>query len=848
MIGTTPDGYYALTPGSDNFTILPDLLINLPQGLAALGGNDTVFGSTIADIISGNQGDDSLLGNDENDWISGGQNNDYIDGGLGDDILEGGTGQDIIFGNWGGDSLYGGEDSDLFVVQLDIATTNVYYGDLILDFNPAEDLIGLRGGFTEASVQREQVEGVTLVKDPLTNLVLATVFGVTPEQLEGHLINVENSNLDIANNLRNGATDLGVLNNSLSINNFVGDSDVYDFYRFILNTPSEVKIDLTGLTEDADLFLGQDINGDGLITDNQDINGDGLITDTEREVLRSEDGDLNSETIIKPLQSGNYFLWVKQYWGDTNYNLNLSATPYPFSQPNNAENTLATAINVGILNNSLVAFNDVVEPFNRFDYYRIQLPTQSDLTVNLNFLNPSVNADADIWIGQDRNGNGEIEYVFGQSQPGINPEIIALDGLNAGEYFVVVEQAQGNTGYTLDMSATPNLTLPQFLEPSGVPNYSSYYGWGLVDAAKAVALAAGQTTPYPDIPNYTPPTYNNFADLNVMNVPEVWNQGYTGEGVIVAVLDTGVDLKHFDLGNNIWVNSKEANGQPGIDDDNNGYTDDVNGYDFVGRDAYPYPSYQKDGLFYSHGTHVSGSIAAANNGTNFTKISEQTANGYASTIDWSNVTGVAFNAQIMPVRISNTSKGYKETLAEGIRYAVDNGVKVINISSGEPGADSQQDQASLDKIKAALEHAKQKDVTVVISAGNERSNFAVTSPSYPSNLSQDDLTISVGAVDARNNNNLQFADFSNPAGVKPSNFVVAPGVGVLSTVPGNNYDIMEGTSMSAPYVSGVIALMLEANPKLTVDEIQNILIQTANPQAINGIKISTVIPPDVAIA
>ncbi|VXD23989.1 conserved hypothetical protein [Planktothrix serta PCC 8927] len=834
MIGATPEGYYALTFGSDNFTILPDLLINSPQGLAALDGNDTVFGSTITDIIIGNQGDDSLLGNDGNDWISGDQDNDYIDGGAADDILGGGTGQDTIFGNWGGDSLYGGEDSDLFVVQLDIATTNVYSGDLIWDFNPAEDMIGLKGGFTEASIQLELVEGGTLVKDPLTKSVLAWVYAVTPEQLQGHLINVENSNLDIANNLPNGATDLGVLNNILPINNFVGDSDVYDFYRFTLNTPSEVTIDLTGLSADADLVLYQDINGDG------------SLSDTDQEVLRSEDGDLNPETKILPLQLGNYFLWVKQYQGDTNYNLNLSATPYPFLQPDDAENTLATARDVGTLN-SLVAFNDVVEPFDRYDVYRIQLPTQSDLTLNLNFLNPSVNADADIWIGQDRNGSGYIEnneYVFEQYQPGTTPETIALDGLNSGEYFVVVQQAQGNTGYTLDMSATPNLTRPQFLDPSGVPNYSSYYGWGLVDVAKAVALATGQTIPYPDINDLTStpsgniPTYDNFADLNVMNVPEVWNQGYTGEGVIVAVLDTGVDLKHFDLADNIWMNSPEANGQPGIDDENNGYIDDINGYDFVGKDAYPYPGFQQNG-YDSHGTHVAGTIAAAANGDS------AYSNGR-----W-NVNGVAFNAQIMPVRVSSTSKGYNETLAEGIRYAVDNGAKVINISSGEHSPDSQQQVVSQPEIKAALEHAKQKDVTVVISAGNERSNFAeglVTFPTYPSRFSEDDLAISVGAIDGSNSNNLQFADFSNPAGVKPSNFVVAPGVGVLSTVPGNSYEIMGGTSMSAPYVSGVIALMLEANPNLTVDQIQDILIQTANPQAINGIKISTVIPPDVAIA
>lgn len=585
MIGTTPEGYYALTPGSDNFTITPDLLINSHRGLAALDGNDRVFGSTIADLISGNQGDDYLFGNDGNDLINGGRNNDSIDGGAADDILVGGTGQDVIWGNWGGDSLYGGEDSDLFVVQLDIVTTDVYSGDFIVDFNPAEDMIGLRGGFTEASVQLQWVQWGTLVKDPSTNLVLASVYAVTPEQLQGHLINVDAPNADITNNSFDGGMDLGVLNTT-------------------------------------------------------------------------------------------------------------------------------------------------------------------------------------------------------------------------------------------------------------TPNYSYYYGWGLVDAAKAVAEAE-RTTPYPNI-DYTPsvdPTTSNLADINVMNVPEVWNQGYTGKGVIVAVLDTGMDLKHLDLANNIWVNSKEANGQAGIDDDNNHYTDDVNGYDFIAGDPDPSPDFNESDN--AHGTHVAGTIAAAANG-----------NTYDLTKRW-NVNGVAYNAQIMPVRVSGNQSS-DEIIAKGIYYAVDNRAKVINMSLGLNTDDFWQKPELYSETKKALEHAKQKDVTVVIGAGNERNNFAeglVTFPVYPSRFSQDDLAISVGAVDSSNGNNLQFADFSNPAGVKPYNFVVAPGVGVLSTIPGDTYAFFEGTSMAAPYVSGVIALMLEANPKLTVDQIQDILIQTANPQAITGIEIlSTVIPPDVAIA
>ncbi len=122
------------------------------------------------------------------------------------------------------------------------------------------------------------------------------------------------------------------------------------------------------------------------------------------------------------------------------------------------------------------------------------------------------------------------------------------------------------------------------------------------------------------------------------------------------MVDTGVDYTHPDLDGNIWTNSREIAGN-GVDDDGNGYVDDVHGWDFVGNDNAPLDA---DG----HGTHVSGTIAAENNGVG--------------------ITGVAYNAKIMPVRVlDENGSGTNAAIAAGIRYAADNGARVINLSLGE---------------------------------------------------------------------------------------------------------------------------------------------------------------------
>jgi subtilisin len=309
-------------------------------------------------------------------------------------------------------------------------------------------------------------------------------------------------------------------------------------------------------------------------------------------------------------------------------------------------------------------------------------------------------------------------------------------------------------------------------------NYNSNNGYGLVNAGLAVSKAAGDG-PYEDVPDLGG---NNWG-ADMINAPTAWNKGYTGKGVIVAVIDTGVDFNHEDLKNNIWINTKEIAGN-GIDDDGNGYIDDVRGWNFDNDNNNVLDNN-------GHGTHVSGTIAAENNGIG--------------------VVGIAYNSQIMSVKVLDANgSGSYANITKGIYYAVDNGAKVINLSLGG--------NSSNDSLKSAIEYASSKDVIVVMAAGNNGESI----PSYPARYAYNS-GIAVGAVDQNNN----LADFSNRSGSQEIAYVTAPGVNVYSTVPNNQYANYSGTSMAAPHIVGVVALMLGANPNLTESQVRQILTMTS---------------------
>ncbi len=265
-----------------------------------------------------------------------------------------------------------------------------------------------------------------------------------------------------------------------------------------------------------------------------------------------------------------------------------------------------------------------------------------------------------------------------------------------------------------------------------------------------------------------------------------WDVLVGNPGFVVAIIDSGTLLSHPDLAANIWTNPGEIAGN-GIDDDANGYIDDVSGYDFFSIDNNP-----SDG---GHGTHTAGTVGAVGN------------NGIG-------VAGVAWNCKIMPLRFLGPTGGFTSDAILAIQYAVQKQVKVSNNSWGGSVAS----QPLYDAIAAA----RSFDHLFVASAGNNAAN-SDSLPSYPAAYNLDNI-ISVAATD----NNDARATFSNygPASVD----LGAPGVNVLSTY-GTSYAYLNGTSMAAPHVAGVAALVFMQNPTMTYAQVKARILGSVRPIA-----------------
>lgn len=288
--------------------------------------------------------------------------------------------------------------------------------------------------------------------------------------------------------------------------------------------------------------------------------------------------------------------------------------------------------------------------------------------------------------------------------------------------------------------------------------------------------------------------------LHLSSIPQAWAYTTGSQQIIVAVIDSGLLIDHPDIAANVYINTNEIP-DSGVDDDGNGYIDDWCGWDFV--DA-PEMAHVALGDFVDqdndvtdenfHGTHVSGIIGAIGNNS-------------------LGISGVAWNVRIMPLRAGfrTIDAGYlqDDDAAAAIIYAADNGAHVINMSWGDPNYSA--------IIADACDYAYEKGVVLVASSGNDGARGL----SYPAKLSN---VISVGSV----NHAKVVSTFSS---VGPQLDLVAPGEAILSTyktTPDELYMEMSGTSMSAPMVSGSIALLLSLVPGLTPAEVRARLLSSTD--------------------
>lgn len=273
-----------------------------------------------------------------------------------------------------------------------------------------------------------------------------------------------------------------------------------------------------------------------------------------------------------------------------------------------------------------------------------------------------------------------------------------------------------------------------------------------------------------------------------IGMDEVWDQFTDGSGVIVAVIDSGVDYDHEDLQANMWVNPGEIPDN-GLDDDMNGFVDDVHGYDFRNNDGDPMDDHK-------HGTHVAGTIGAVGNNA-------------------IGVAGVNWTAKIMAVKfLSSSASGTLADAVAGIDYAVANGAKILNNSWGS----STFNAALLDAIYSSDEMG----VLFFAAAGNQGRDTD-PSPFYPASYDVHNI-ISMAAV-------TRFDDLWSSSNYGATTVDLgAPGVSIWSTIPGDSYGFISGTSMATPHAAGAAALLWTQFPGLNHRQIRNLIFQSVDPK------------------
>jgi subtilisin family serine protease len=372
--------------------------------------------------------------------------------------------------------------------------------------------------------------------------------------------------------------------------------------------------------------------------------------------------------------------------------------------------------------------------------------------------------------------------------------------------------------------AEPNL----IRYPMEIPNDPQFAQlWGINNTGQSHGVSpdpVGTSTGTPD------------ADADVA---EAWDTQKGSVDTVVAVLDSGVDVGHPDLMANAWVNTAEQAGAPNVDDDGNGYKDDVNGFDFATGKGSPLVESNTALFGYDHGTHVAGIIAAPS--------------GNAT-----GVAGVCPQCAVMALKFGGPADsdgdGIDDTVGldlaaelDGLNYAADMGADIVNASFGAPLFYSKIERNVIKAIG-------NQGVLMVIAAGNSNGDndmvltldfdgdgaLDALSPNYPASYNLSNV-LAVAASNHRDelayNTNCSVA-FGSPEW--PCSFtnwghesvdVAAPGVDILSTLPSNAYEFFDGTSMASPFVAGVAGLVKSQNPSYTPTQVKNAVLNSVDQPA-----------------
>jgi subtilisin family serine protease len=284
------------------------------------------------------------------------------------------------------------------------------------------------------------------------------------------------------------------------------------------------------------------------------------------------------------------------------------------------------------------------------------------------------------------------------------------------------------------------------------------------------------------------PISNSVAGVDI-DLLGSWKMAIGNPSLKISVIDTGIDYNHEDLKDNIWVNESELNGMVGVDDDGNGYVDDIHGYNFVDNNGNPI---DKNG----HGTHCAGVIGAISNND-------------------IGIVGILKNVKMVPVQfLSESGSGTTANAIQAVAYATKVQSDVISNSWGGGGYS--------ELLKREIEIARDQGIYFVVAAGNNGSNNDVKNV-YPADYDVENV-ITV----ASHSSSGKLASNSN-YGVENVD-IAAPGVLIYSTLPENKYGYKSGTSMATPHVSAAIGMLLDFEGRLGFDEMKNRLKETGVPE------------------